>query len=84
MTVRQEEETPIGNYFHDNGLLKIFNRITDMVDEFEVDTSELSAFCDSMIDSLKGMKAHIKKVEAAWEKRQHQAKINDFIDISVD
>ena len=44
MIIRQEESTPIGNYFHDNGILKLFDKIQEMVDEFEVDTDKLNSY----------------------------------------
>jgi hypothetical protein len=68
MTVRQEENTPIGNYFHDNGILKIFEKIKDQVDEFEVDTEELSTDIDFLISSLKGLKITVKKAETEYTK----------------
>ena len=78
MIIRQEETTPIGNHFHDTGILKQFAAIENIVDEFEVDTDELTAYCDSLIDSLKSLKNIIKKVEAEWEKKSHLQKIKDL------
>ena len=75
MKIRQEESTPIGNWFHDNGMMRVFNRISEQVDEFDVDTDELSDCCDCLITLAKGLKAQIKKVEAEWQKRQTQKKV---------
>ena len=78
MIIRQEETTPIGNHFHDAGILKQFNAIENIVDEFEVDTEELTAYCDSLIDSLRSLKSLIKKAEAEWEKKSHLQMIKDL------
>lgn len=77
MIVRQDESTPIGNYAHDNGIIKQFGKIEGIIDEFEVDTDELIQYCDSLIENLKGLKAYTKKVEAEWEKRLHRQKVKD-------
>lgn len=84
MTIRQEETTPIGDYFHDSGILKLFEHIQNSVDEFEVDTTELSEYCDTLINSLKGLKGQIKKVESAWAKRKAQENLSDSINIGFD
>jgi hypothetical protein len=77
MIIRQEESTPIGNYFHDNGILKQLGKIEGIVDEFEVDTDELSNYCDSLIENLKGLKAYTKKVAVEYEKKLHRQKVKD-------
>ena len=77
MNIRQEENTPIGDYFHDAGLSKMFSKLEEQVDEFEVDTDELKALCDGITDTVKGLKAHIAKVEAAWQKRQNIIQTSD-------
>jgi hypothetical protein len=77
MIIRQDESTPIGNYTHDNGIIKQFEKIAGIVDEFEVDTDELSNYCDSLIENLKGLKAYTKKVEVEWEKKLHRQKVKD-------
>ncbi len=79
MIIRQEESTPIGDYFHDNGILKIFQRIEDNVDEFEVNTTSLMSHCDALIEKLKGAKSQIKKVESYWEEQERQKEITDSI-----
>ena len=84
MTIRQEESTPIGDYFHDSGILKLFEHIQNSVDEFEVDTIELSEYCDTLINSLKGLKGQIKKVESAWVKRKAQESLSDRVNIGFD
>lgn len=68
MIIRQEESTPIGDYFHDNGILKTFEKIKETVDEFEVDSEELMTDCDFLISALKGLKVQIGKVEAEYKK----------------
>lgn len=79
MTIRQEDETPIGNHFHDTGILKVMESIQNIVDEFEVDTDQLNAYIDSEIDKLKSLKSQVKKVEQAWIKKIHNREINDSI-----
>lgn len=61
MIIRQEENTPIGNYFHDNGILKVFDMLQDEVDEFEVETENIKAYCDNLITSLKGFEVNYRK-----------------------
>lgn len=84
MTIRQEESTPIGNYFHDNGILKLFDKIQEMVDEFEVDTDKLNSYCDLLVTSLKGAKTQIKKVEAARAKHKAQEELSDSVNIGLE
>lgn len=68
MIIRQEESTPIGDYFYDNGIFKTFEKIKETVDEFEVDSEELMTDCDFLISVLKGLKVQIGKVEAEYKK----------------
>jgi hypothetical protein len=70
MIVRQEENTPIGDYFHDSGILRVFEKIQNTVDEFEVDTDSLNNNCDILINAIKGLKGQVKKIESAWSKYQ--------------
>lgn len=84
MNIRQEESTPIGDYFHDADISKIFDKLKDSVDEFEVETDDVNAYCDALIDSLKGLKTHVKKVESAWAKRKSQQKITETLNIGID
>ena len=79
MIIRQEEETPIGNHFHDTGVKVVFTKIEDIVDEFEVDTESLLMLIDSEIDKLKSLKNVIKREEAAWAKKIHNQELNDSI-----
>ena len=75
MKIRQEESTPIGDWFHDNGLRRAFDGIASQVDDFDVDTGDLCNSCDCLINLLKGLKGQVKKAETAWQKRQTQKKI---------
>lgn len=84
MTIRQEENTPIGNYFHDNGILKIFEKIKDQVDEFEVDTEELSTDIDFLISSLKGLKITVKKAETEYTKYVAMKELKDKTNTGYD
>lgn len=79
MKVRQEESTPIGNYYHDMGTEKIFSRITETVDEFEVDTDELNDCIEDLISVLKGLKAQVKKYETEYAKKVRQRELRDSL-----
>ncbi len=83
MTIRQEESTPIGNYFHDNGILKIFGKLQKTVDNFEVETEDVNVYCDALIDLLKGLKSHVKKVEDDWSKHKTKQRVADLINIDI-
>ena len=76
MIIRQEENTPIGDYFHDSGIKKVFSKLEENVDEFEVDTDDLISWCDSLSELAKGLKACIKRTEAAWSKIKRQEELN--------
>lgn len=75
MVIRQEDNTPIGDYFHDIGIVPIFNNILDTVDEFEVDTESLINMIDVEIDKLKQLKGIVKKTETEWEKKKGKNKV---------
>ncbi|MBO7123269.1 MAG: hypothetical protein J6V90_08325 [Treponema sp.] len=75
MKIRQEDSTPIGDWFHNNGVQSVFESVKNQVDEFDVDTERLANECDILINLLKGLKGQVKKVEAAWQKSQTQKKI---------
>ena len=77
MTIRQEENTPIGNYFHDNGILKVFEMLQEEVDEFEVETENIKAYCDNLITSLKGLKSITEKTESEYAKKKAQRDLKD-------
>lgn len=77
MIVRQEESTPIGDYFHDCGILKAFECLQNTVDEFEVETTELISCCDYLITNLKNLKNRITAVEKEWAKRKAQEEIGE-------
>lgn len=62
----------------------MFSKLEEQVDEFEVETDDVNAYCDALIDSLKGLKTHVKKVESAWAKRKSQQKITETFDIGID
>ena len=79
MNVRQEETTPIGDYFHDSGVYTVFNALCSTVDEFEVETEQLNAWCDMIINSIKGLKGVIRKCEQQTEKQKRADEINEMI-----
>lgn len=84
MTVRQEENTPIGDYFHDSGLFSVFNMLSTAVDEFEVDTVQLNSWIDNLILNLKGLKTQIKKTEIEYQKFLNNQELKDRIKVGVD
>ena len=79
MNIVQEENTPIGNYFHESGAYTVFNALSSTVDEFEVESDQLNAWCDILINNLKGLKGVIKKCEQQAEKKRRQEEVNDMI-----
>ena len=72
MKVVQVEHTPIGDYFHDNHLIKTFDELKNLVDEFELDSEDVYFLCDYLIAKLK----EIKKITTKLER---QDKITDRI-----
>ena len=81
MMIRQEETTPIGNTFHDSGILKVMEKLKDTVDEFEVDTDAIQTYCDNLITSLKNLKAVTKKAETEYAKIKAQRELKDSLKI---
>lgn len=71
MKIRQEESTPIGNFFHDCGVKTIFQALEVTVDDFEVDTEQLDAWCGIIINNIKALQNLIKKSEKEYEKHRH-------------
>jgi hypothetical protein len=79
MIIRQEESTPIGNCFHDSGLMKVFEKLKDTVDKFEVDTDDIQTYCDDMIASLKTLKSVTSKAETEYQKLKARKELRDTI-----
>lgn len=78
MNIKQEENTPIGDYFHDSGVWTVFNALASTVDDFDVDTEQLNAWCESIVKSLKGLQGIIKKCETQYAKHLQMQKIEDM------
>lgn len=79
MIIRQEGSTPIGDNFHDSGILKVMEKLTNIVDEFELDTDDVQTYCDNLITSLKNLKAVTKKTEAEYSKSKAQKELKDTL-----
>ena len=79
MIIKQIDETPIGNSFHDSGVTTIFNALAQTVDEFEVDSDQLNAWCEYIIKSMKTIQAVIKDCEKKQTKKFHEQEIEDKI-----
>lgn len=79
MIIRQEETTPIGDTFHDTGMMKVFEKLTATVDEFEVETNDIQTYCDNLITSLKTLKAITKKTETEYAKAMAQRELKDSL-----
>lgn len=82
MLIRQEETTPIGDTFHDSGILKVMEKLNDTVeklkdtvDEFEVETDDIQTYCDNLITSLKNLKSVTKKAETEYAKVKAQKEL---------
>lgn len=74
----QQENTPIGDYFHDSGVYTIFNALMSTVDDFEVDTDQLNAWCGIIINDIKGLQNFIKKIEKEEIKKMHEDAANEM------
>lgn len=81
MQIRQVENTPIGDFFHDNNMIKTFERIKDTVDEFDVDTEELVILIDYLGSKLKEMKNLIKKIEQKESKKSFLEDLQKGVDL---
>lgn len=79
MKVYQQEHSPIGDYFHDSGVHTIFNALESTVDNFEVDTDQLDAWCGMIIKSIKGLQGLISKIEKEETKKMHEDAANEMI-----
>lgn len=79
MIISQIESTPIGDYFYDSGIKKVYEKLAEQIDEFQVETQDLNVYCDSLITSLKGLKNVIKKVESEHTKNVSMGKVIDLI-----
>ena len=79
MIIRQEETTPIGDTFHDSGILKVMEKLQNVVDEFEVETDDVQTYCDNLITSLKNLKAVTKKIETEYAKVKAQKELKDSL-----
>lgn len=79
MTIRQETETPIGNYFHESGAYTIFNALCSTVDDTEIESEQLKAWCDILIANIKGLKGIIQKCEKETERQKYLDEANEMI-----
>lgn len=79
MKVRQEEDSPIGNCFHDSGVTTVFNALAQTVDDFEIDTDQLNAWCEHIIKSMKTLQYQIKDYEKKQIKKMHERDIADMV-----
>lgn len=79
MIIKQIDETPIGNNFHDSGVTTIFNALAQTVDEFEVESDQLNAWCEHIIKSMKMIQSVIKDCEKKQIKKMHEQDIEDRI-----
>ena len=79
MKLIQEEESPIGNCFHESGVTTIFNALAQTIDEFEVESDQLMAWTDHIIKSMKQVQAAIKDCERKQIKKIHERDIEDRI-----
>jgi len=79
MKVYQHESSPIGDYFHDSGVWTIFNALSSTVDDFEIDTDQLNAWCGIIIKDIKGLQGMISKIEKEETKKKHEDAANEMI-----
>jgi chromosome segregation ATPase len=78
MIIRQEDTSPIGDFFHDSGINKIYDALRDEVDEFSVNSDRLCSWIDFLNTKLKQLKNQVKKIEQEQQKKQQ---INNIIDM---
>jgi hydroxypyruvate isomerase len=78
MIIRQEEKTPIGDFYHNSGIKLTLSLLESRVDDFRVDTDELNGYADALISKLKNLKVQIKKTEQEWQKKQICDEINSI------
>ena len=79
MVIRQEENSPIGDFFHHTGLKPLFEMIESQVDEFSVDTDDLLFECDEMISKIKELKSQVKKCEQEYSKLLRRKALKDSL-----
>lgn len=79
MTIRQEESSPIGDYFHDNGIQKTFEKIAAMADGFEVDSEHLKLYCEELSSKLRQFRSFIQSAEKREMKKSVRNGISDFL-----
>lgn len=84
MIFRQEENSSIGDYFHDSGAWTLFNALSSTVDDFEIDTEQMFVWCDRLITSLKGLQSMLKKCEKEQIKKQHEREVDNMINRGVE
>ena len=83
MNIRQEESTPIGDYFHDSGAWSAFNSLESIVDDFDIDTDTVTALCDKVIEAMKGLKARMRKSEIEWLKQKKREELDELMKIDI-
>lgn len=81
MLIRQEESTPIGDFFHDSNICPLFAKIEGTVDEFEVDTDKLVFDIDLLVSKLKLLKTRIQTVTKDFIKMEHQREMKDKFNV---
>lgn len=79
MLITQIESSPIGDTFHDSGILKVVEKLTKTVDKFEIETEDVNNYCDYLITQLKNLKAVTKKAETEYRKVITQKEIGDSV-----
>jgi hypothetical protein len=79
MLITQIESSPIGDTFHDSGILKVVDKLKEIVDEFYVETDDVQTYCDNLISSLKSLKTITKKAEAEYQKVKAQKELKSSL-----
>lgn len=79
MTIRQEESSPVGDYFHDNGIQKTFEKIAAMADGFEVHSERLKLYCEELSSKLRQFRSFIQSAEKREMKKSVRNEISDFL-----
>lgn len=83
MLIRQEEETPVGDYYHDYRIEPLFNEVKNTVDEFEFDSEVLKMNIETLMTRLKGLRNFIVSLEKTAMKSNYQQELKDKYNVDL-
>lgn len=83
MLIRQEEKTPVGDYYHDYRIEPLFNEVKSTVDEFEFDSEVLKMNIETLMTRLKGLRNFIVLLEKTAMKSNYQQELKDKYNVDL-